>query len=132
MLDLHTETLPAQVEPDQIGDRPLVLDDQDEPLRRINHGTHHAVAADQRMFEQRKAAGGECRMSSWSQSGSPPVTAAAPAGVDCGRAQPDFPGYDLWSSVRGPLGPRPVVISRGVTTGPGRDARPDPPRSPNE
>ena len=32
-LDVHPESLPAQVEPDEVGDGPIVLDDEDEAAR---------------------------------------------------------------------------------------------------
>ena len=32
-LDVHPEALPAQVEPDEVGDGPIVLDDEDEAAR---------------------------------------------------------------------------------------------------
>ena len=37
-LDVHAEAVPGQVEPDQVGDRPLVLDDQHQALAgRVTH-----------------------------------------------------------------------------------------------
>ncbi|BBH63787.1 hypothetical protein ACTI_04720 [Actinoplanes sp. OR16] len=54
MLDLDAETLPSQIEPDEVGDRPLVLDDEDQTLARRIHGVHHAAGSPGDVFEEGK------------------------------------------------------------------------------
>src|SRR5207237_2145656 len=56
VLDVYPEALPGQVQPDQIGDRPLVLDDEDQPF--AGRVTHPPMMADARSAGRQHAVRG--------------------------------------------------------------------------